>query len=88
MEPANYSTAKLAEVDDRYYYGVSCQSCLRSCRISLVRLRIALGDDYPLIKIVRRLKCRTCGSKQVTVTFLAPHQAVGNLVYLFNEIPA
>jgi hypothetical protein len=40
--------------------------------------------DYPLVNDVTRLKCRTCGSKQITVTFLAPHQAVGNLACLFQ----
>jgi hypothetical protein len=50
-----------------------------------MRLRETLGDDFPVVKVVTRLRCRTCGSKQVTVTFLAPHQAVGNLAYLFNE---
>jgi hypothetical protein len=74
VDTANYSTAKLADVDDRYYYGVSCQSCMRNARISLAKLRQTLGDDYPVVKVVSRLKCRTCGSKQVTVTFLAPHQ--------------
>jgi hypothetical protein len=85
VDHANYSTAKLADVDDRYYFGVSCQSCMRGRRLCLSKLRETLGDDYPVVKVVTRLRCRTCGSKQVTVTFLAPHQAVGNLAYLFNE---
>jgi len=87
MESANYSTAKLANVDDRYYYGVCCQSCMRSARMSLVRLRSLLGDGFPVVNILGRLKCSTCGSKQITVTFLGPHQAVGNLAYLFNKEP-
>jgi len=85
VDHANYSTARLADVDDRYYYGVSCQSCMRAARISLTRLRSVLGNDYPVVKVLNRLKCRTCGSKQITVTFLAPHQAVGNLAHLFKE---
>ena len=85
VDTVHYSTAELSDVDDRYYYGVSCQSCMRAARISLSRLRASLGDVYPLVQVVRRLKCRTCGSKQITVTFLAPHQAVGNLAYLFKE---
>jgi hypothetical protein len=85
VDHAQYSTAELADVDDRYYFGVSCQSCMRNARISLVRLRGLLGDDYPVVNVVGRLKCRTCRSKKITVTFLAPHQAVGNLSYLFNE---
>jgi hypothetical protein len=85
VEPANFNTAKLANVDDRYYYGVSCQSCMRSARLSLIRLRDLLGDDFPVVKVRTRLKCSVCGSKELTVTFLAPHQAVGNLAHLFNE---
>ena len=85
MEPAKFSSAKLADVDDRYYFGVTCQDCMRSARISLVRLRSQLGDDYPVVQIRTRLKCSTCGSKQITTTFLAPHQAVSNLASLFNQ---
>jgi ribosomal protein L44E len=85
MESANFSTAKLDEVDDRYYLGVSCQSCMRSARLSLTRLRGLLGDGFPVVKVRTRLKCSTCGSKELTVTFLAPHQAVGNLASLFKE---
>src|ERR1035437_10323613 len=87
MEPANYKTAKLADVTSEYYFGVGCQSCLRSIRISLVKLCAVLGDDYPMVKVISRLRCRTCGSKQVMVTFLAPLQAVGNLAYLFQKEP-
>jgi hypothetical protein len=78
---ANFGTANLSDVDDGYYYGVSCQSCLRSAPVSLVRLRGILGGDYPVVNVARRMKCRTCGSKRITVTFLTPHQAVGNLAY-------
>jgi hypothetical protein len=85
VDPANFSTAKLADVDDRYYYGVSCQSCMRGRRLSLIRLRETLGDDYPVVRVVKRLKCSTCGSKQLTVAFLGPHQAVGNLASLFAQ---
>jgi hypothetical protein len=88
VDPANFSTAKLAEVDDRYYYGVSCQSCMRSARLSLTRLRGLLGDDFLVVKVRPRLKCSTCGSKELTVTFLAPYQAVGHLADLFHRKPA
>jgi hypothetical protein len=87
VDYANYSTAKLAEVDDRYYYGVDCRSCLRSARLSLTRLRGLLGDDFPVANVRGRLKCSTCKSKQLTVTFLGPHQAVGNLAALFHQKP-
>jgi hypothetical protein len=85
MELAYFSTAKLADVDDSYYFGVHCRSCLRNARLSLIRLRDLLGDDFPVVKVRTRLKCSVCGSKELTVTFLAPHQAVGNLAHLFNE---
>jgi hypothetical protein len=85
VDNANYSTATLADVDDRYYFGVHCRSCLRSARLSLSRLRGLLGDDFPVVKVRTRLKCSTFGSKQLTVTFLGPHQAVGNLADLFRE---
>lgn len=85
MEPLKFDTAKLADVDDRYYFGATCQSCLRSARLSLIRLRGLLGDGFPVVAIRARLKCSTCGSKQVTTTFLGPHQAVGNLAHLFKE---
>jgi hypothetical protein len=87
VDYANYNTAKLRDVDDSYYFGVHCRSCLRSARLSLSRLRGLLGDDFPVIKVKTRLKCSTCGSKQFTVTFLAPNQAVGSLTNLFQQKP-
>jgi len=87
VDYANYSTAKLADVDDQYYYGASCRSCLRGARISLTKLCGILGGDYPVVKVVKRLKCRTCGSKEITVAFLAPNQAVGSLTQLFEQKP-
>ena len=87
MDNANYSTATLADVDDRYYFGVHCRSCLRSARVSLSRLRGLLGDDFLVVNVRTRLKCSTCESKQLTVTFLGPHQAVGNLADLFQQKP-
>jgi len=85
VEYAKLETATLAHVDDRYYFGVHCRSCLRSARLSLPRLRGLLGDEYPVANVRIRLKCSTCGSKQITVAFLRPHQAVGNLADLFKE---
>jgi hypothetical protein len=60
---------------------------MRSRRLSLVKLRQTLGDSYPVVKVLGRLRCGTCRSKQITVTFLAPHQAVGNLAHLFEQPP-
>jgi hypothetical protein len=81
----NYNDAKLSDVDDSYYYGVRCTSCLRHARVSLVRTRIRLGNDFPVADLIKHLKCSTCGSKKVTVAFLKPSQAVGNLWPLFQE---
>ena len=85
MEYARLETAILKDVTDEYYYGCSCQSCLHTARLSLSKLRRHLGDDFPLIKIRERLKCQICSSRQVTITFLGPHQKGGNLHYLFDK---
>ena len=85
MEAARLSTATLADVDDSYYFGADCRSCLRDVRLSLVRLRSPLGSDFPVANIRGRLKCSTCGSKQIIVTFLAPNHGGSSLAHLFNE---
>jgi hypothetical protein len=85
VEYLSYSTAKLSDIDDRYYFGVSCSSCYRSKRLSVTRLRSTLGDAFPVVDVRKRLKCQTCGSKKIVVTFLNPGQAVGNLAQLFQE---
>ncbi len=87
VDHANYSTAKLADVDDHYYYGVSCRSCLRSERVSLTKLHSVLGGHYPVVIVVKPVKCRKSGSKEITVTFLAPNQAVGSLTHPFAQKP-
>ena len=70
VDAVGYSTAKLADVEDRYYYGVSRQSRKCAAQISLTKLRISLGGDYRLVK--RRAVAEV------------PHQAVGNVAHLFN----
>ena len=85
MDAVRYETARLGDVDDTYYFGVSCNGCLRSKRLSLVRLRASLGADYPIVELRRRLKCSTCRSRQIVISFLAPAQSVGNLAYLFEQ---
>lgn len=87
MDYARLETASLADVDDTYYYGANCPSCLRAVRLSLARLRGTLGDHFPLKNVRPRLKCHTCGSRQIVITFLAPNQAVGNLARLFQLTP-
>jgi hypothetical protein len=87
MEYARLETGTLRDVNDEYYYGCSCQSCLHTARLSLSKLRSCLGADFPLIKIRERLKCLICSSRKVTITFLGPHQKGGNLHYLFAKEP-
>jgi hypothetical protein len=64
---------------DDHYYGCSSQSCLHTARLSLSKLREHLGPDFPSRKIRERLKCVSCSSRNVTITFLGPHQKGGNL---------
>jgi hypothetical protein len=87
-EYARFETAALAHVNDDYYYGAYCRKCKHHSRLSLVKLRAHLGDDFPLIKIRERLRCERCRSRQVVVTFLAPDQMVGSLVQLFDQKPS
>jgi hypothetical protein len=85
MEYARLETATLKDVNDEYYYGCSCRSCLHTARLSLSKLRAHRGDNFPLRNIRERLKCQTCGSRQVTITFLGPNQKGGNLHHLFEK---
>jgi hypothetical protein len=85
MEFVSLETAALAHVDDSYYYGAYCRKCKHTARLSLVKLRERLGDDYPLARVKDRLRCRACRSRQIVVTFLAPNQRCGSLAYLFAE---
>jgi hypothetical protein len=85
MEYAKFETATLAHVDDSYYYGAYCRKCKHSSRLSLVKLRAHLGDDFRLTKVRERLRCDRCQSRLVVVTFLAPDQKTGTLVRLFEE---
>jgi hypothetical protein len=87
MEYAKLDTATLTHVDDSYYYGAYCRRCKHSARLSLVKLRAHLGDNFPLAKLRDRLRCERCGQREVVITFLAPKQRTGNVAYLFREEP-
>lgn len=87
MEYAKHDTATLAHVDDSYYYGAYCRPCKHSARLSLVKLRAHLGENFPLAKVRGRLRCERCGLREVVITFLAPNQRTGNVAYLFREDP-
>jgi hypothetical protein len=87
MEYAKLGAATLAHVDESYYYGAYCRRCKHSARLSLVKLRAHLGDNFPLVKVRDRLRCERCGLREVVITFLAPNQRTGNVAYLFREEP-
>jgi hypothetical protein len=87
MEYAKLETAALAHVDDSYYYGAYCRKCKHSARLSLVKLRKHLGDNYPLARVKDKLRCERCKSRAVVITFLAPNQRGGNVVQLFDQTP-
>ena len=87
MEYAKLGTATLAHVDDSYYYGAYCRRCKHSARLSLVKLRAHLGDNFPLAKVRDRLRCERCGLREVVITFLAPNQRTSDVAYLFREEP-
>lgn len=87
MDYARLETATLAHVDDSYYYGAYCRKCKHSARLSLVKLREALGDDFPVSKIRERLRCERCSSRAVVITFLGPNQRTGNIARLFQDEP-
>src|SRR3984885_884090 len=55
MEFPKLETAALAHVDDSYYYGAYCRKCRHTARLSLVKLRAHLGDDFPLKDVRPRL---------------------------------
>ena len=84
MDYATLETAALAHVDDRYYYGAYCGQCKHSARLSLVKLRARLGDDFPLLNVRERLRCKRCGSRHIIITFLRPDQRGGSLSALFD----
>jgi hypothetical protein len=85
MEYAKLETAALAHLDDSYYYGAYCRKCRHTARLSLVKLRARLGDDFPLKDVRPRLRCRRCRSRQIVITFLGPHQRSGSLAQMFAE---
>jgi len=87
VEFAKLETASLADVDESYHYGASCRSCHHSARLDLRKLRTHYGDAFPLVQIRKRLRCERCGSRLVTIIFLAPNQKTGNIAYLFGQTP-
>jgi hypothetical protein len=86
MNYAAFETAALAHVNDEYYFGAYCGKCKHHARLSLVKLRAKLGDDFRLIDVRERLRCRHCRSRHIIVTFLGPDHSTGDLKRLF-ELP-
>jgi hypothetical protein len=46
MDYPKLETALLKDVDDHFYYGANCRSCLHTSRLSLSKLRAQLGGNY------------------------------------------
>jgi hypothetical protein len=86
MEYARLETAALAHVSDEYYYGAFCGQCKHHVRLSLVKLRAKLGDDFPLRDVREKLRCGQCRSRHIIVTFLSPDHCCGDLRRWF-ELP-
>jgi hypothetical protein len=86
VEYAKLETATLAHVDDRYYYGAYCRKCKHAARLSLVKLRANLGDNFLVSKIRQRLRCERCKSRAVVITFLAPDQRGGSVTHLLESL--
>jgi hypothetical protein len=77
--------ATLGQVDDSYYYGASCQECHHSQRLSLLRLRSALGEAYKLVDVRSRLKCSACGSRRFIIAYFTPAHRNATLERYFTE---
>ena len=87
MDYAKLENACLAHVNDTYYYGAYCRKCKHSARLSLMKLRAHLGDNFPLREVRHKLRCEKCGDRrQIVITFLAPDQRTGSLAHLFRQM--
>lgn len=85
MEYPTLGAAKLSQVDNSYYYAASCNACGHKTRLSLLKLCAALGDDFPLVDVRTRLKCRQCGSRQIIIAYYTPAHAGTSLGPIFKE---
>jgi DNA-directed RNA polymerase subunit RPC12/RpoP len=87
-EYPKHEDAKLGQLDDaNYYYAAQCADCRYRVRLRLNRLRKQLGDDFQLVSLRSRLKCKECGSKRIIVSFFNPSHKTGSLYKFFNETP-
>lgn len=87
MDYPTLQTARLGELDHAFYYAAECQDCHYRVRLSLVRLRSQLGDDFPLIDLRSRLKCSQCGSRRIVIAYFTPAHSSANLRAFFDETP-
>jgi hypothetical protein len=87
MDYPGLGEALLGQVDDSFYYAASRTSCKHHARLSLVRLRQKLGGDYRLADVRQRLRCRQCGSRDMTLGYFTPAQRVGCTVDQFDDTP-
>jgi hypothetical protein len=82
-----HDTAILGDLDDSFYFGVSCSSCHFSSRISLVRLRDELGWYFKLSKVRSKVRCAQCGDTRLIATFLTPAKNEARSEHLFRLRP-
>lgn len=77
--------ALLGQLDDTFYYGVTCADCGHERGLSLVALRKQFGEKLLLVRASENVKCPGCGSRKRVFTYLTPDQRVGAFVQLFNR---
>ena len=85
MTVREYGSAILGDVDDSYYFGISCSTCYCIRRLSLVRLRDLLGWYFKVSDLRKKLNCVQCGSGHLLVTFLTPAQNEQGTKRLFDR---
>jgi len=55
----------LAEAVDLIVYGANCRACKETRQIDLHQLLERFGPDFIVYKILPKLRCTKCGSRQI-----------------------
>lgn len=67
MIPDPLTSMTLGQAAKEIIYLVQCEDCGRRARIDLMEMASRYGDDEPLPKLTRSLKCE-CASKDFIIT--------------------
>ena len=60
---SSFALSTLADLTQSYrLYGV-CNACHRMERVNLIKLSMALGAAFPIMRIKTKLRCHECRSK-------------------------